>query len=640
MYKIFTFGLIFSLVVQPVVLSAPTLAAQDLGGDFSNVEVGEQTELVEGAEVLEEAVIEETEISEEFVADETPLSDIDEASGEMATGDNVDQIEEKEADDVSPEVPSDESGPTEEQVYISKVYSKDGEEFIEIYNSGDDIKLERLNLYRRYTDGNDDKLFFKLPISGILLSGRSMLIHQKKNFDPKTATEKDIDFDFYFTGNTIIQKMIIVAQINESRTGFCSESSTNCGQADKSGEIGLQDRVSPEVKGGDISMICLAHENVAKSCNENADRTYYTLKPTGFIEPRFGGFIPDTDTDTDMDIDPNPSTDQPPDPVQPKNACENLKLNEIAANVDEQFIEIMNSGKELADLNGCVIQTNKPGDKSHIFKDNIELAPGELYVLEISNSDLVIVKTTKRTVYLLSEDGETEIDNILYQNLKKDTSWSRFLDGESGEDVWKQTYALTPGEGNLYDEFPACEVGFERNLETGRCRKIVDEQVLGLAECPEGQYRNLETNRCRKIETLVSTLTPCGPNQYRHPETNRCRNLESLVSASLTPCKAGQYRHPETNRCRNIPVASTPTPCKDGYERNPETNRCRKIVTNTGASNSVSENSDESAKEFTGWLAIGGVGLLTAGVVGWEWKREIYGLLKSMGEKFRPKRRR
>ena len=192
----------------------------------------------------------------------------------------------------------------------------------------------------------------------------------------------------------------------------------------------------------------------------------------------------------------------------------------------------------------------------------------------------------------------------------------------------------------MYDEFPACEVGFERNLETGRCRKIVDEQVLGLAECPEGQYRNLETNRCRKIETLVSTLTPCGPNQYRHPETNRCRNLESLVSASLTPCKAGQYRHPETNRCRNIPVASTPTPCKDGYERNPETNRCRKIVTNTGASNSVSENSDESAKEFTGWLAIGGVGLLTAGVVGWEWKREIYGLLKSMGEKFRPKRRR
>ena len=102
-------------------LSAPTLAAQDLDGDFSNVEVGEQTELVEGAEVLEEAVIEETEISEEFVADETPLSDIDEASGEMATGDNVDQIEEKEADDVSPEVPSDESGPTEEQVYISKV---------------------------------------------------------------------------------------------------------------------------------------------------------------------------------------------------------------------------------------------------------------------------------------------------------------------------------------------------------------------------------------------------------------------------------------------------------------------------------------------------------------------------------------
>jgi hypothetical protein len=81
-----------------------------------------------------------------------------------------------------------------------------------------------------------------------------------------------------------------------------------------------------------------------------------------------------------------------------------------------------------------------------------------------------------------------------------------------------------------------------------------------------------------------------------------------------------------------------PAPCKDGYERNPETNRCRKILANTGASDSVLQDSDESTKQFTGWLAIGGVGALAIGVIGWEWKREIYGFIKSASKKFRFRR--
>lgn len=603
MVKVFIFSLIFALVVQPVISPASALAAQDLDGDFYSLEGSDSEDGLQEENIDVENPPEEGEASNEAVEDNDEGEDGYKESEEPVVDNPI--VE----DDITPE----------ERVYISKVYSKDGEEFIEIYNPGDNIYIEELKL-TKLTVANG--LFTTLN-NGVFMGQSHILIKQKpKSYIPL----EDIDYDGYFKiDNVVIQSAVIEISINGVRNLFCAADESNC-----------KDKYKTEKNSNTLN-----NDTIAVNCREiegpGCDIYEFTNVDKNSIKPSYGGFIPDEDPEVEPDPDSGDSEDQPLEINIPKNPCENLKLNEIAANVDKQFIEIVNSGGELAALDGCVIKTSTKKDGRHIFKDNIELAPGEFYVLELTDSELSIVKTTTRTVYLLSEDEENEMDSILYENLKKETSFSRFIDDESGKDIWRQTYVLTPGEDNLYAEFPACEVSFERNLETGRCRKVVDVQTLGLAECAEGQYRNSETNRCRKIE--ASTLTPCAPDQYRHPETNRCRKIESLTTTSLTPCKAGQYRHPETNRCRNIPAETTLTPCKDGYERNPETNRCRKIVENTGASDSIDDNTDESADNFTGWVAIGGVGLLAAGVIGWEWKREVYNLLQVLGRKLKFRRR-
>ena len=144
------------------------------------------------------------------------------------------------------------------------------------------------------------------------------------------------------------------------------------------------------------------------------------------------------------------------------------------------------------------------------------------------------------------------------------------------------------------DGLVPCKEGYERNPDTNRCRKIVTEDDVekDLTPCKEGYERNPETNRCRKIANADngsddsdsgSSLTPCREGYYRNPETNRCKKITSSDSSdNLTPCREGYTRNPATNRCvKNTSTATTLTPCKDGYERNPETNRCVKKKTAT-----------------------------------------------------------
>jgi len=128
-----------------------------------------------------------------------------------------------------------------------------------------------------------------------------------------------------------------------------------------------------------------------------------------------------------------------------------------------------------------------------------------------------------------------------------------------------------------------------------------------------------------KKATAEKALVPCKEGQYRSEETNRCRSIASTAS-TLTPCKEGQERNPETNRCRSVAGASTELkPCEPGQERNPETNRCRKV---TGgdipeAAFAVQE-TPEAEGLFTGWWALGGMGVLAGGYGVWEWRREIW----------------
>ena len=327
------------------------------------------------------------------------------------------------------------------------------------------------------------------------------------------------------------------------------------------------------------------------------------------------------------------------DPAEPVNQCTGLRLTEIGANLTDQFIEVQNTSSSSLDVTGCRVMTNRSTTKYHSLPTQT-LAAGEYLSIAIADTPLTLTKTTKGTVYLLDSAGEAELDERSYENLSKETTWALI------DDEWRQTYALTPGVANEYQQYVACELGYERNEDTGRCRKIpVDTRV----ECKAGQYRSEETGRCRNIP-VESVLVACKAGQYRHPETNRCRNLTSATS-SLTPCKAGQYRNSETNRCRNNATAgSTLTPCKagqernpatnrcrstaaanstlkpcaPGQERNPATNRCRKIVSGdaTAGFAVVEDPTAEAGKKWS-WVALGGVGAVSLGYGVWEWRREL-----------------
>jgi uncharacterized protein YcfL len=277
-----------------------------------------------------------------------------------------------------------------------------------------------------------------------------------------------------------------------------------------------------------------------------------------------------------------------PDPPELVNNCEGLRINEIAANSANQFIELQNSTSQTISLDGCQLQTNRSTTKSYVF--GAETLPAGAYrTVPISETELTLTKTTSGIVYLLSSDGLVEVDSQAYVNLASDTSWSRIDDG-----TWWQTYAPTPGSTNVIQKYLPCDDGYVRNVDTGRCNKIVASEAS--ADCGDGKYRSEDTGRCRTIP----------------------------VASVLAACKLGQYRNEETNRCRNIVTASIQKPCKDNQYRSEETNRCRNITaTHVPESAFAVQPVKDTAMAFVGWWALGGVGVLAAGYGVWEWRREM-----------------
>ncbi len=301
------------------------------------------------------------------------------------------------------------------------------------------------------------------------------------------------------------------------------------------------------------------------------------------------------------------------------NQCEGLKLSEIAANVSSQFIELQNVLDNEIDISGCQLQTKRPG-KVFIFPENSQILAGDFLLVPINITELTLAKTTNGVVYVLSSDGKIEVDSATYSDLAKDTSFAKF-----GSE-WKQTYTITPNSENIYTSYPNCDPGYFRNLESGRCNKIIEE--IPLVDCGEGRERNPDTGRCRNV-VVVQQLVPCKDGQYRSEETNRCRSIVSVAAAVLKPCDDDQFRNPLTNRCKKIASADdiALADCGEGRERNPTTNRCRNIVSAVLSSNSkqafpVKEVSQD-ATEFSGWLMLGAIGLLGAGYAIFEWHQEI-----------------
>lgn len=333
------------------------------------------------------------------------------------------------------------------------------------------------------------------------------------------------------------------------------------------------------------------------------------------------------------------------------NLCQEIVINEIAANVPKQYVELFNNSDSQISLAGCSIMTNRNQTVRFTF-DNVKLESRGHYTLYIEETSLKLTKSTNGTVFLIASDNETEVDAIYYEDLSADTSWSRF------KDDWKQTYELTPDKANIFAEFAACQEGYWRNEATGRCNKTVG--AVDLADCGAGRERNPLTGRCRNIvypavltdcgegrernpltgrcrnTTTVRTLTPCREGQYRSEETNRCRSIAAAAS-SLKPCADDQFRNPLTNRCKKIASVDELADCGEGRERNPETNRCRNVLaasTNIPSAPFAPEQIKQVAEGTLGWWALGGALLAAVGFGVWQWRFEMANLLSRVRQAF------
>ena len=245
--------------------------------------------------------------------------------------------------------------------------------------------------------------------------------------------------------------------------------------------------------------------------------------------------------------------------------CKGLQFSEILSYYEtaksEQFIEFYNPKQEQILLDGCQVRyKNKNYGLSGVVR------PEEYLVYYPSDFNLTKNPVNSNKLELVDVDGAV-VDTLEYPNgQRKGASYALIGYDERGEEIWKVTYAPTPGAPNNYQEFRTCEEGKVINEVTGNCVKVT---AVAAKICPEGQYLNVLTGRCKQYTT-------------------------------------------ETEKT-----------CKEGYYLNPETGRCRKIVENNGADYSVEPEKYEEQSSFVALYAV--LGVVGVGLVYlvYEFRREI-----------------
>lgn len=256
--------------------------------------------------------------------------------------------------------------------------------------------------------------------------------------------------------------------------------------------------------------------------------------------------------------------------------CKGLEFSEIMSYYEtsksEQFIELYNHGSEQILLDGCKVRYK---NKNHVLSGVVKPEGYFVYYPEKEGFGLTKNPVNSNKLELIDTDGAI-LDVLEYPNgQRKGTSYALIGYDEKGKEVWRVTYAPTPGAANNYQEYKTCEEGKVLNKETGNCVKV----------------------------TAVKTKI----------------------------CKDGYYLNPLTGRCKKIQTASEKT-CKEGYYLNPETGRCRKIKENNGADYNVEPENYEEESSFVAIYAVLGVVLLALIYLGYEFRREI---LKFFGRVFR-----
>ena len=210
--------------------------------------------------------------------------------------------------------------------------------------------------------------------------------------------------------------------------------------------------------------------------------------------------------------------------------CKGLEFSEILSYYEslrsEQFIEFYNRGAEQISLDGCVVRYK---NKNHILTGVVRPEGYYVYYPDVDGFGLTKNPTSGNTLELIDADGVI-LDKLTYPNgQRKGTSYAFIGYDGKGEEIWRVTYAPTPGSANNYQEYKTCEEGKVINQETGNCVKVA---AVTTKICKEGQYLNPLTGRCKKIET--TTEKTCKEGYYLNPETGRCRKIKENKGADYS----------------------------------------------------------------------------------------------------------
>ena len=208
--------------------------------------------------------------------------------------------------------------------------------------------------------------------------------------------------------------------------------------------------------------------------------------------------------------------------------CKGVEFSEVLSYYEtlpsEQFIEFYNHSTENINLDGCLLKY-----KNKYYPLGGMISAGGYLAWYPNDFKLTKNPTTSNTVELIDINGEV-LDKLVYINgQRKGTSYALIGYDEKGGEIWRVTYASTPGEPNNYQEFKTCEQGKVLNEATGNCVKVtsVAEKI-----CGEGQYLNILTGRCRKISEETS-VKKCKEGYYLNEETGRCKKIKNNDGASF-----------------------------------------------------------------------------------------------------------
>lgn len=230
---------------------------------------------------------------------------------------------------------------------------------------------------------------------------------------------------------------------------------------------------------------------------------------------------------------------------------------EATADDEGEFIELYNPNTEAFSLEGYQL---KVGTKTFTFS-NSHIIPAQAYVAVYSLETRLTLSNNGSHVQLLApETAEIINETSSYTQVDPDQSFALFADGWRLTDqptpgqanvLLELSEEEIGGRGGVTSSVQAdCPAGKYRSPETNRCRNYETAVRATLASCNEDEYRSPETHRCRKVKA-ATTPTPCQMGYERNLETNRCRKKTASI-ADLSPCKQGYERNPDTNRCRKM----------------------------------------------------------------------------------------